>query len=460
MKTASAHAPLCFVLMPFGRKPAGDGVEVDFDRVYQDLIAPAIRMAGLVPVRADEEQAGGIIHKPMFERLVLCEYAVADLTTANANVFYELGVRHAARPASTLMIFADGPGRLPFDVGPLRALPYRTDANGTPATPDQDREAIASRLRAVRKNERTVDSPLYQLLDDYPNVAHEKTDVFRDRVRIAEKIRTRLAGARTSQPPSARPGLLKAIEASLGDLKDIDSAVVIDLFLSYRDAESWEDMVRLARSMPQVLADTVLVREQLAFALNRAGGGKEAERVLTELIERRGASSETYGLLGRVYKDRWRQAKNEHKRLAAEGYLQQAIDAYLKGFEADWRDPFPGVNALTLMEIRDPSDPRKAELLPVVRYAAQRRCSRPRPDYWDHASVLELAIIANDELAAGSALRRALVGTEVAWHVDTTLRNLQFIHTAREERGKVPAWQLEIVRALEDRKNDLSKGRT
>src|SRR4029077_6839859 len=57
--------------------------------------------AGLLPVRADEEQSGGIIHKPMFERLILCEIAVADLTTANANVFYELGVRHAVKPATT-----------------------------------------------------------------------------------------------------------------------------------------------------------------------------------------------------------------------------------------------------------------------------------------------------------------------------------------------------------------------
>ena len=43
---------------------------------------------------------GGIIHKPMCERLILCEYALTDLTTTNANVFYELGLRHAAQPSS------------------------------------------------------------------------------------------------------------------------------------------------------------------------------------------------------------------------------------------------------------------------------------------------------------------------------------------------------------------------
>jgi len=94
--------------MPFGRKPDAAGRIVDFDRVYEELIAPAIAEAELEPLRADEEMTGGIIHKPMYERLILCEYALADLTTANANVFYELGLRHAVRKWSTLLIFAEG----------------------------------------------------------------------------------------------------------------------------------------------------------------------------------------------------------------------------------------------------------------------------------------------------------------------------------------------------------------
>src|ERR1041385_4126344 len=127
-----AHLPLCFVLMPFGKKPAEGGRVIDFDAVYKQIIDPAVRKAGLEPLRADEEQAGGIIHKPMFERLVLCEYAVADLTTANANVFYELGVRHAVRPHTTVLLFAKG-SRLPFDVAPLRAMPYKLSGDGVPA---------------------------------------------------------------------------------------------------------------------------------------------------------------------------------------------------------------------------------------------------------------------------------------------------------------------------------------
>ena len=114
-----ARRPICFVVMPFGLKPDGQGGSVDFDAVHEQLLAPAIREADLDPLRADQELVGGLIHKPMFERLILADYAVVDLTTANANVFYELGVRHAVRPHSTVLVSADVK-RMPFDLAPDR----------------------------------------------------------------------------------------------------------------------------------------------------------------------------------------------------------------------------------------------------------------------------------------------------------------------------------------------------
>ena len=98
--------PLCFVVMPFGIKKDSEGNEVNFDQVYKLFIRPAIEAAEMEPIRADEETINGIIHKPMYERLILCDYAVADLTTANANVFYELGIRHAVKPCTTITVFS------------------------------------------------------------------------------------------------------------------------------------------------------------------------------------------------------------------------------------------------------------------------------------------------------------------------------------------------------------------
>ena len=60
-------APLCFVVMPFGVKRSDGGGWVDFDLIYAEILEPAIRVAGLEPLRADQEIVGGLVHRPMYE---------------------------------------------------------------------------------------------------------------------------------------------------------------------------------------------------------------------------------------------------------------------------------------------------------------------------------------------------------------------------------------------------------
>ena len=435
--------PLCFVLMPFGKKPVASGLLVDFDAVYSDLIAPAIDEAGLEPLRADQELSGGIIHKPMFERLILCEYAVADLTAANANVFYELGVRHAVRPASTLLLFAKDTGQLPFDVGLLRGLPYSIGADGKPSETARDRPAVAARL-AEAPRQRPTDSPVFQLVEGFPDIQRLKTDVFREQVRYRDEIKSQLAVARKAGLDSVR-----AVERSLGDIGQQEAGVVVDVFLSYRDVKGWDDMIALVPRMSPPLARSVLVQEQLGLALNRAGRGDEAERVLQAVIDKQGPSSETYGLLGRVYKDRWDAAVKAGHTVLAKGLLKQAIQAYLHGFQADWRDAYPGINAVTLMELADPPDPRRQALAQVVVYAVERRIAAGRPDYWDHATRLEVAVLAHDETSAEAALADALASQPEGWKKETTARNLRLIRDARERRGEEVPWAGAIEQELE-----------
>ena len=436
--------PLCFVLMPFGKKPAAEGRLVDFDAVYDQLIRPAIVAAGLEPLRADQEMTGGVIHKPMYERLILCEYAIADLTTANANVFYELGLRHAIRPASTVLLFAHGLGQLPFDVAPLRALPYQLGADGKPSGNHTDLQLLTTKLQDARKM--MTDSPVFQLVEGFPEIKRLKTDVFRDRVQYSAGLRQKLTQAR-------REGIdaVRAVEQELGAVHDAEAGVVIDLFLSYRAVKGWEDMIALVQKMSSPLAATVLVQEQFGLALNRAGRGVEAERVLLDLLANRGPSSETYGILGRVYKDRWEAALKLGEKSLARGLLGQALEAYLKGFEADWRDAYPGVNAVTLMEIKDPPDARRARLIPIVSYAVERRIASGKPDYWDHATLLELAVLANEQQKAEAALANTLAAVREVWEPETTARNLRLIREARERRNERIEWPIEIENELERR---------
>lgn len=434
--------PLCFVLMPFGEKPDGVGGVVDFDAIYEQILRPAVEAAGMEPLRADEELDSGIIHKPMFERLILCKYAVADLTTANANVFYELGVRHAVRPHSTVLVFAEGM-RLPFDAAPLRAVPYELDSTGKPKSPDEAQDIIKKRLDQAR--DPAVDSPVYELVEDFPAVDHSKTDVFRERVRYSAEVKARLTEARGADDVMS----LRAIEEELQPLEDHEAGLVIDLLLSYRAVGAWSEMVSLVEGLRGPLRQTVLVREQFAFALNRRGAGEAAERVLLDLLEERGPSSETLGLLGRVYKDRWEAAREAGDTMLARGELRKAIDAYRRGFEADWRDAYPGVNTVTLMEIAEPPDSLRLDILPVVSYSVKRRLESDRSDYWDHATRLELAILRRDREEAEVALADALASIREAWEPETTMRNLRLIREAREAGGEsIEGWVREVEQAL------------
>ena len=432
--------PLCFVLMPFGRKPDATGAMIDFDAVYSQLIAPAIRDAGLEPIRADEEMTGGIVHKPMFERLILCEYAVADLTLANANVFYELGVRHAVRPYSTVLLFASGT-RLPFDVQLDQGLPYLLSPAGVPADVEATRNQLAERL--VKAREASTDSPVFQLIEGFPKIDRLKTDVFRDQVRYSEQWKQRLAQARTERIDAVR-----AVERELGNLQNVEAGILLDLFLSYRAVRGYQEMITLVDRMTRPLAQTPMVQEQLGLALNRVGRRTEAERVLLDLIRQRGPSSETYGILGRVYKDQWAEALAAGETFLADGALERAIDAYLKGFEADWRDAYPGINAVTLMELRDPPDPRREQLIPVVAYANQRRLASGQADYWDRATELELAVLAKDESGARSALGQTLAMAREPWEPESTANNLKLIREARERRADVVPWAAVAEREL------------
>lgn len=423
---------LCFVVLPFGRKKGAARISIDFDSLYRDLIAPAIKEAGLDAIRADQgEELGGATHKPTSEGLVLCRVALADLTAASAKVFYELGIRHAARPHSTVLLLATG-GSLPFDVGDLRCIPYRLGTDGKPQDVAATRKAISSALRAARSVD--ADNPVLQLVNGLsaPQLDRPRTDGFREHGGDSQEVRTRLAQARTGSGGSLEG--LHALEAVLGEVSNVRVGVVIALFLSYRSIEAWKDMIRLKDLMSRPLQESVMIQQQFALALNRDGRGEDAELILLQLIARHGPSSETYGILGRVYKDRWNDAFRADNTFVARGFLDEAIDAYLRGFQADWRDAYPGINALTLMDIRDPHDDRSREIHPVVKYSVTRRLASGNPNYWDHATLLELEVLGGDEDAAADALSATLTEIREVWEPDTTALNLGLLREARARR--------------------------
>jgi tetratricopeptide (TPR) repeat protein len=418
---------VCFVLMPFGVKADASGRSIDFNCIYDTIFRPAVNATGLLPIRADEEQAQGFIHKLMYERLLLSEYAIADLTILNANVYYELGVRHAARPSTTIMTMAGQTG-LPFDVAGLRALPYSLDSAGAPADAAASGAALIEQLKSCIASER-VDSPIYQLIEGMqsPPIDPGRTEFFRERIANSEVIKGRLATARATNDI----GTIESVAKSLGDASELDAGVAIDLLVAYRDVKAFDKMLELVKGLNRTLSQTTVVLQLVAFAQNRLGQSREAEETLMQ-IQARGPSGEINGALGRVYKDQWKKAVSSGDTFLSKAYLKRAIETYLEGFEADWRDAYPGVNAATLMEVAD--DARRHELIPAVRYSVKRRLARKAADYWDHATQLEVAVLADDMDSAADALGNALSVSPKHWELETTVENIRLIADARASR--------------------------
>jgi tetratricopeptide (TPR) repeat protein len=437
------YRALCFVDMPFGKKPdLKSGVVVDFDQIYREAIKPAIEGCKLEALRGDEERTGGIIHSAMFARLLLAEFVVADLTLANANVFYELGIRHAAKPFTTVPIFANI-GALPFDVALVRAVGYQLK-NGklTKTSAQKLKTELAKRLRAAIDEVAKNDSPLFQLFPNFPGIdlPDDVAETFKDRIRHVEQFRKMLSSAREQRTLRKKRDALLKIQRSLGDLKTVQRSVLIELMSSFRDAEAFEELVALYNAFPDNLKDYVVAKQQFALALNRRnqpGDREKALKILDDLLKNRGADSETLGIKGRIHKDIYKEAA-QAKKITAIAALDDAISAYTKGFEADPRDYYPGVNAINLLiQKGDAEALKEAErLLPLVNFAVARRGGSSSSDYWDLATVLELACIGEDWATANRVLPKAILAATASFKTATTLGNLRLLKQARERTGR------------------------
>ena len=129
-KTASTEKPqaeatqeyqkTCFAIMPIADHP--DYTPGHFTRVYNHLIKPACEKAGYKVIRADDAKASHMIMFDILKNIVECDMAICDLSSKNANVFYELGLRQAFNKKTILI--TDGMTQTPFDITGFRYVKY------------------------------------------------------------------------------------------------------------------------------------------------------------------------------------------------------------------------------------------------------------------------------------------------------------------------------------------------
>ncbi|WP_228283480.1 TRAFs-binding domain-containing protein [Arcobacter sp. FWKO B] len=266
--------------------------------------------------------------------------------------------------------------------------------------------------------------------------------MFREQVQYNQQLKSRLEKLRKEKDLQ---GLI-SLENEL-NFQSVEFGVLVDLFLSYRAIEAFNNMVLLVAKMPKPLQQSVMIQEQLGFALNRLGKRDEAIAVLESVIKNHGNSSETLWILGRVYKDKYEEALDSKDDFMAKAYLKKAIDTYLKGFESDFRDAYPGINAVTLMEIA--GDKRKDEILPVVTYALKQKMKQSA-DYWDFATLLELVVIDEDEAKANDVLFDVLDNIRESFEPKTTANNLRMIlEHKKNTKTKDFTWIEQVIEKIE-----------
>ena len=159
----------CFVIMPYGGED--EKRRKHFSGVYQSIIEPAARLAGYEPKRSDIAGEPGNITHDIIRDLAGYDIVIADLTDANANVFFELGIRHTCRKSGTVHI-VDESHSLPFDVSQYRAVKYSTELSDIHDTV----ESIANAIRRREENTDRADNPVHDALPQLPRDIFSTSD--------------------------------------------------------------------------------------------------------------------------------------------------------------------------------------------------------------------------------------------------------------------------------------------
>jgi tetratricopeptide (TPR) repeat protein len=428
--------PHAFVVMPFGKKKGGDGSLYDFNAIYKFMIKPALEEAGFEPFRADEETTSGDILTDMFQELLLADLCLCDLSIDNANVYYELGIRHAFRKRGVVHIQA-GRAYMPFDIFNVRTLPYHITPEGVPdpAFLKADIQAIARMTKDTWASDRdAIHSPIFNLLSGLkePDQRMLRTPLatgfwreykeWKEKVTVAQRLKR--IGNILLLTEEIRNPLIK--EEAIGEAgKALANLGRNELALAQY------------RKGLEVNADNLDFRRQECFHLNRIGRAEEAIVKLESLLSDHPNDSEAISYLGRIYKemwaDSWKNIKDKNARIknAFKSYhwLIKAVDIYLKGFRIDLNNYYPGVNALTLSTIavyladkfdskKDP-DPditriRKElfELRGALMFALESKKDLETSDYWLLVSLADMfTLVADNVSTVVRAYRKALTAS-------------------------------------------------
>jgi tetratricopeptide (TPR) repeat protein len=320
---------ICFVVMGFGKKTDFEsGRLLDLDATYEAIIEPAVTASGYRCIKANEILHSGIIDVKMYEMLLRADLVIADISTGNVNAVYELGVRHALRPFSTI-VMKEEHGKMHFDLDHTATFMYEHLGADIGNREAKRAQADLCKLIQAVSADPQPDSPVYTyipLLRKPTFTDEEFEEVLEDAEGVQEKFSSLLNEAEA------------AADASVHD----------------EAAQKFSDLLEMR-------PDHSYLRQQAALHTYKSKIPSEpmalmnALTILAPLDPEKSNDPETLGLSGAIYKRLW-----VHNQDIAT--LDQAIHHYAKGFLLKG-DYYNGENAAICYEIRSSLQPIEEEAL-------------------------------------------------------------------------------------------------
>lgn len=312
---------ICFVIMGYGKKTDPTlGKTFDLDVTYNTIIKPSVENAGFKCVRGDEVLESGIIDKSMYALLIHSDLVIADITTFNPNAIYELGIRHAAKPFSTI-VMKEKDGSIPFDINHNRTFTYSHMGEDIGAKEvERCVNALTNLILEVDRAKET-DSPLFHHIkgvEPYKLPPEEYIQIIKD---LAEKE--------------------KSIFALVEKAK-------IEM-----DEENFSEAKKYWRKASEKIKNDTYFIQQLAFCtykdktLNPNIALTDALNIISQLQpeDRNTTDPETLGITGAIYKILWQNNKDTVE------YLDRAIEYYKRGFTIN-QDYYTGENYALCLDFK------------------------------------------------------------------------------------------------------------
>lgn len=312
---------ICFVIMGYGKKTDPTlGKTFDLDVTYNNIIKPSVESAGFKCVRGDEVLESGIIDKSMYALLIHADLVIADITTFNPNAIYELGIRHAAKPFSTI-IMKEKDGNIPFDINHNKTFTY-THMGEDIGTKESERciKALTNLIIEVDKAKET-DSPLFHHIrgvepytlppDEYIQIIKDLADKEKSIFALVEKAKIEMKNSNFAEAAKLWKKASEKIEN--------DNYFIQQLALcTYKDKSVNPNIA---------LTDALKIISQL------------------EPEDRNTTDPETLGITGAIYKRLW-----QHNKETIE-YLDRAIEYYKRGFTIN-QDYYTGENFALCLDLK------------------------------------------------------------------------------------------------------------